>query len=145
MTVALSHSQRKGRTAQNSINGIIYKQIAATEIRCQEKSKGGLSYEVILAEPTVTTPVPSLKRSGSSASKATSAEEIEEKLKAAEERRLVRKDAGCVIIVRGMEIKVLGTSMVKGARGENPSGMDGEGGQDRRGVPQEGRIQFVVH
>lgn len=49
-----------------------------------------MSYEVILAEPTVTTPVPSLKRSGSSASKATSAEEIEEKLKAAEERRLVR-------------------------------------------------------
>lgn len=60
----------------------------ATEIRCQEKSKGGLSYEVILAEPSVTTPT--LKRSGSSAaSKPTSAEEIEEKLKAAEERRLV--------------------------------------------------------
>lgn len=65
----------------------------ATEIRCQEKSKGGLSYEVILAEPTVTTTaaLPELlKRSGSSASKPTSAEEIEEKLKAAEERRLVR-------------------------------------------------------
>lgn len=59
--------------------------------------------------------------------------------------KTIGKDAGCVIIVRGMEIKVLGTSMVKGARGENPSGMDGEGGQDRRGVPQEGRIQFVVH
>lgn len=63
--------------------------LTATEIRCQEKSKGGLSYEVILAEPSVAVPVPSnLKRSGSSAAK--SAEEIEEKLKAAEERRLVR-------------------------------------------------------
>lgn len=60
----------------------------ATEIRCQEKSKGGLSYEVILAEPSVTSPP--LKRSGSSASKpATSAEDIEEKLRAAEERRMV--------------------------------------------------------
>lgn len=93
----------------------------------------------------MTTPVPSLKRSGSSASKATSAEEIEEKLKAAEDRRLVsRTDTGCVIIaVNG--INVLGISLIKGARGKDPSGVDGEGGQDWRGIPQEGRIQFVVH
>ena len=57
----------------------------ATEIRCQEKSKGGLAYEVILAEPVTVTPP---KRPPSPNSKV-SAENIEEKLKAAEERRLV--------------------------------------------------------
>ncbi|KAJ9589373.1 hypothetical protein L9F63_017425, partial [Diploptera punctata] len=55
-----------------------------TEIRCQEKSKGGLAYEVILAEPVNVTPP---KRPSSPSSKV-SAENIEEKLKAAEERRL---------------------------------------------------------
>jgi hypothetical protein len=60
--------------------------VAATEIRCQEKSKGGLAYEVILAEPVSLTPP---KRPISPNSKA-SAEQLEEKLKAAEERRLVR-------------------------------------------------------
>lgn len=57
----------------------------ATEIRCQEKSKGGLCYEVILAEPTVNVTLPKLPPTPG---KAVSAEEIEEKLKAAEERRL---------------------------------------------------------
>jgi flagella basal body P-ring formation protein FlgA len=60
--------------------------VAATEIRCQEKSKGGLAYEVILAEPVAVTPP---KRPISPNSKV-SAENIEEKLKAAEDRRLVR-------------------------------------------------------
>ncbi|XP_026468690.1 tropomyosin-1 isoform X3 [Ctenocephalides felis] len=57
-----------------------------TEIRCQEKSRGGLCYEVILAEPsTNTTP----KRAGSPPTpKNLSVEEIQEKLKKAEERRL---------------------------------------------------------
>ena len=64
----------------------------STEIRCQEKSKGGLSYEVILAEPSVTTPPLPLKRQSMGAAKpASSVEDIEEKLKAAEERRLARE------------------------------------------------------
>lgn len=63
---------------------------AATEIRCQEKSKGGLSYEVILAEPSITSSVQITKRPTTPGKKELSAEEIEEKLKAAEERRLVR-------------------------------------------------------
>ncbi|XP_049814680.1 angiomotin-like 2a isoform X4 [Schistocerca nitens] len=54
-----------------------------TEIRCQERSKGGLAYEVILADPVTDTPP---KRPTSP--KSTSAENIEEKLKAAEERRM---------------------------------------------------------
>ncbi|XP_035777603.1 stathmin-like isoform X2 [Anopheles albimanus] len=57
----------------------------ATEIRCQEKSKGGLCYEVILAEPAVNVTLPKLPPVPG---KNVSAEEIEEKLKAAEERRL---------------------------------------------------------
>ncbi|XP_033207662.1 RB1-inducible coiled-coil protein 1 isoform X2 [Belonocnema kinseyi] len=53
-----------------------------TEIRCQEKSKGGLRYEVILAEPTV-------KRAPSPPQTTpTQQTNIEDKLKAAEERRL---------------------------------------------------------
>lgn len=59
----------------------------ATEIRCQEKSKGGLCYEVILAEPNVTAALP--KVTPVTPGKNVSAEEIEEKLKAAEDRRLV--------------------------------------------------------
>lgn len=61
--------------------------VSATEIRCQEMSKGGLAYEVILAEPVSSPIVP--KRPVSPGSKTPSVEEIEEKLKAAEERRLV--------------------------------------------------------
>ncbi|XP_058061195.1 uncharacterized protein LOC131211643 isoform X3 [Anopheles bellator] len=56
-----------------------------TEIRCQEKSKGGLCYEVILAEPAVNVTLPKLPPVPE---KSVSAVEIEEKLKAAEERRL---------------------------------------------------------
>lgn len=59
--------------------------IAATEIRCQEKSKGGLCYEVILAEPTGKS-----KRAPSppQPNPPTQQTAIEDKLKAAEERRL---------------------------------------------------------
>lgn len=60
--------------------------ITATEIRCQEKSKGGLCYEVILADPSVQAAVPKIPVTPA---KIVSAEDIEEKLKAAEERRLV--------------------------------------------------------
>lgn len=63
----------------------------ATEIRCQEKSKGGLRYEVILAEPNLSqVQIPKAVQQNGSASKPSSAEEIAEKLKAAEERRLVK-------------------------------------------------------
>ncbi|KOC62724.1 Stathmin-4 [Habropoda laboriosa] len=57
--------------------------IVATEIRCQEKSKGGLCYEVILAEPTVPKRAPSPPQTSPTQQVA-----IEDKLKAAEERRL---------------------------------------------------------
>ncbi|XP_046428368.1 stress response protein nst1 isoform X1 [Neodiprion fabricii] len=54
-----------------------------TEIRCQEKSKGGLCYEVILAEPTVP------KRTSSPPQPSPTQQiAIEDKLRAAEERRL---------------------------------------------------------
>ncbi|XP_025993841.2 vicilin-like seed storage protein At2g18540 isoform X1 [Solenopsis invicta] len=55
----------------------------STEIRCQEKSKGGLCYEVILAEPTVPKRAPSPPQQSPTQQTA-----IEDKLKAAEERRL---------------------------------------------------------
>lgn len=58
----------------------------ATEIRCQEKTKGGVCYEVILAEPTATPAI--TKRPSSPKDKVMSVQDIEEKLKAAEERRL---------------------------------------------------------
>ncbi|XP_012346839.1 stress response protein NST1 isoform X3 [Apis florea] len=54
-----------------------------TEIRCQEKSKGGLCYEVILAEPTVPKRAPSPPQTSPTQQVA-----IEDKLRAAEERRL---------------------------------------------------------
>ncbi|KAL6424804.1 hypothetical protein ACFW04_010024 [Cataglyphis niger] len=54
-----------------------------TEIRCQEKTKGGLCYEVILAEPTVPKRAPSPPQTSPTQQIA-----IEDKLKAAEERRL---------------------------------------------------------
>lgn len=62
---------------------------SATEIRCQEKCKGGLRYEVILAEPGINqVQVPKVVQQ-SAAPRPLSAQEISEKLKAAEERRLV--------------------------------------------------------
>ena len=57
---------------------------SATEIRCQEKTKGGLRYEVILAEPTAQP-----KQAPSPVQPSpTHPINIEEKLKAAEERRM---------------------------------------------------------
>lgn len=59
-----------------------------TEIRCQEKSKGGLRYEVILAEPNVNqVQIPKVVQQNA-VPKPLSAQEIAEKLKAAEDRRL---------------------------------------------------------
>lgn len=58
----------------------------ATEVRCQEKTRGGLCYEVILGEADVKATPP--KRAGSPPNKNMTVQEIEEKLRAAEERRL---------------------------------------------------------
>lgn len=60
----------------------------ATEIRCQEKSKGGLCYEVILAQPSVVAN-PLKANTNAPIAKSVSAEEIERKLREAEERRIV--------------------------------------------------------
>lgn len=64
----------------------------ATEIRCQEKSRGGLCYEVILAEPSPNTVQPVVMRNKEAQNKNLSAAEIEKKLKEAEQRRLVSVD-----------------------------------------------------
>ncbi|XP_055300242.1 uncharacterized protein LOC129567405 isoform X2 [Sitodiplosis mosellana] len=56
----------------------------STEIRCQEKSKGGLCYEVILGQPVA---IPKQIKSAP-ATKIVSAAEIERKLSEAEKRRL---------------------------------------------------------
>ncbi|XP_014608468.1 PREDICTED: calponin homology domain-containing protein DDB_G0272472 isoform X1 [Polistes canadensis] len=53
-----------------------------TEIRCQEKSKGGICYEVILAEPTAPKRAPSPPHTGP-----TQQIPIEDKLREAEQRR----------------------------------------------------------
>ncbi|XP_023311485.1 translation initiation factor IF-2 isoform X6 [Anoplophora glabripennis] len=59
-------------------------QFVTTEVRCQEKTRGGLRYEVILGEPEVKTAPPKKQLSPKSSM---SVQDIEEKLKAAEERR----------------------------------------------------------
>lgn len=64
-----------------------YFYLIATEVRCQEKNRGGLCYEVILGEPDVKFTPP--KRNTSPKNKNVSAQDIEEKLRAAEERRQV--------------------------------------------------------
>ncbi|XP_013181303.1 PREDICTED: inner centromere protein isoform X1 [Papilio xuthus] len=69
-----------------------------TEIRCQEMSKGGLAYEVILAEP-VGVPAP---RRADSPEKTPSVEEIQEKLKAAEERRRSLEASKMAVIAQKM-------------------------------------------
>jgi stathmin len=61
--------------------------VSATEIRCQEESRGGLRYEVILAEPVTDTPPK--PRPVSPTSKTADIESITEKMLAAEERRKV--------------------------------------------------------
>lgn len=61
--------------------------LPATEVRCQEKTRGGLCYEVILSEPEIKVTPP--KRPVSPSNKNVSIQDIEEKLRAAEERRQV--------------------------------------------------------
>ncbi|XP_068200339.1 uncharacterized protein stai isoform X2 [Palaemon carinicauda] len=56
----------------------------STEIRCEEKSRGGMCYEVILAEPSTDKPAPVAT---SPRPKSMTAEEIAQKLVLAEERR----------------------------------------------------------
>lgn len=62
--------------------------VSATEVRCQEKTRGGLRYEVILGEPEVKATPPKKQLSPKNS---ISVQDIEEKLKAAEERRQVSK------------------------------------------------------
>lgn len=64
-------------------------EIAATEIRCQEKSKGGLSYEVVLSKTGNGVSNVIVPRRPAVLDKNISSQEIERKLRAAEERRLV--------------------------------------------------------
>jgi hypothetical protein len=74
----------------------------ATEIRCEVKSKGGLSYEVNLAGPVAETPLIQLF----SPPNKLSVENIEEKLKAAEERRLsLETDRVALLAARMKRIK----------------------------------------
>ncbi|XP_017786423.1 PREDICTED: stathmin isoform X3 [Nicrophorus vespilloides] len=60
-------------------------QFVTTEVRCQEKTRGGLCYEVILGEPEAKATPP--KRTNSPNKNVVSVHDIEEKLRAAEERR----------------------------------------------------------
>ncbi|KAL5282019.1 STMN1 family protein [Megaselia abdita] len=62
---------------------------AATEIRCQEKSKGGLSYEVVLSKTGNGVSNVIVPRRPAVLDKNVSSQEIERKLRAAEERRLL--------------------------------------------------------
>ena len=58
---------------------------AATEIRCEEKSRGGMCYEVILAEPVSDKP----ESNPPSPKPKTTVQDINNKLLQAEERRKV--------------------------------------------------------
>ncbi|XP_043475826.1 angiomotin-like protein 1 isoform X1 [Leptopilina heterotoma] len=89
--MCLVAGQRRGSAPMKKMNGKTKPRtkqpkkvkFITTEIRCQEKSKGGLRYEVILAEPTVAKRAPSPPQASP-----TQEINIQEKLKAAEERRL---------------------------------------------------------
>ncbi|XP_071052720.1 stathmin-2 isoform X4 [Onthophagus taurus] len=60
-------------------------QFVTTEVRCQEKTRGGLCYEVIIGEPDVKAIPP--KKATSPQNKNMSVQDIQDKLRAAEERR----------------------------------------------------------
>ncbi|KAF7404786.1 hypothetical protein HZH66_003692 [Vespula vulgaris] len=75
----MSPQCRRRIARRNSLLGDIW---GATEIRCQEKSKGGICYEVILAEPTAPKRAPSPPHTGP-----TQQIPIEDKLREAEQRR----------------------------------------------------------
>lgn len=64
-------------------------------MRCQEKTRGGLCYEVILGEPEVKATPPKMSTSPKTN---VSVQDIEEKLRAAEERRQVCIDIKCLFI-----------------------------------------------
>lgn len=66
----------------------------ATEIRCQEKTKGGLRFEVILAEPTA----PAKRAPSPTSPSPTQTINIEDKLRAAEERRMSLEASKLAII-----------------------------------------------
>lgn len=90
LSVAMSNTKNSDLLFHVLLIIEIFIVIAATEIRCQEKSRGGLRYEVIMAEPNlVKSQAPNGEKKKSTESKSLSAHDIEEKLKAAEQRRLV--------------------------------------------------------
>lgn len=60
---------------------------SATEVRCSEQSKGGLKYELVLSEPALEQSPKIVAQSPPKSN--LSKEDIEKKLKAAEERRQV--------------------------------------------------------
>ncbi|GFY66321.1 uncharacterized protein TNIN_405181 [Trichonephila inaurata madagascariensis] len=62
-------------------------ELVPAAIRAEETAKGGIKYELVLSEPSVNDPPK--KDQITSPPKTMSVEEIEQKLKAAEERRLV--------------------------------------------------------
>ncbi|XP_070508275.1 stathmin-1-A isoform X2 [Chironomus tepperi] len=87
---ALAKKQGKIRSKQPKASKKV--KFISTEIRCQEKSKGGLRYEVILAEPNLTQvqiPKAVQQPNNSTKEKSLTTQEIADKLKAAEERRLM--------------------------------------------------------
>lgn len=59
-----------------------------TEVRCEEKSKGGLKYEVIISEPVLVNPPVTYRNNKPGSPKQQSVEDIDKKLRAAEERRV---------------------------------------------------------
>lgn len=65
----------------------------ATEVRCQEKTRGGVRYEVILGEPEKKADPP---KKPLSPKNSVSVQDIENKLKAAEERRQVSESENIV-------------------------------------------------
>lgn len=68
----------------------MYFLFSAAAVRAEETAKGGIKYELVLSEPSSNDPPK--KDQITSPPKTMSVEEIEQKLKAAEERRLVSKN-----------------------------------------------------
>lgn len=66
--------------------------ISETEIRCQESRNGGVAYEVILADPVVSTPPQPIAPPARRSPDTIVAEDIEEKLKAAKVQKRISKD-----------------------------------------------------
>nr|CAI5818883.1 unnamed protein product [Callosobruchus analis] len=82
--IPITKVKTKPRSVQTIANQPKRVQFVTTEVRCQEKTRGGLRYEVILGEPEAKVQPPKKQLSPKNSM---SVQDIEEKLKAAEERR----------------------------------------------------------